>query len=90
MANISLNQAALGQQITIFEGHINGFDSSTIDYSLDNCEGATITKIDEAFEELNKMIPLLHSVMCASDNYLSKVQYNVNSCEVDNSVDGDK
>ena len=86
MAKINVNIAGLSQQTGVMEGHINGFDFSPSEYNLENCEGSTITKINETFEEMDELLADLNKVMWACDNYLHKAQYNINLCEASNEI----
>lgn len=87
--DIGLNDAGLAEQIGFLEAHIEEFDATASNYSLENCRGSAIIAINYTFSYMDDLLTLFHGTMSACDSYLHKVQTNFASCEADNSVDGE-
>lgn len=84
-----LKPEALEEQINHFEIHMNEFNSSGDQYSLENCEGSAIEYINTGFSRMDTLAVSFNDLLHATDYYLYKVKNNIAACEADNSVDGE-
>lgn len=86
MGRISINYSGFEQQMEKLESHINSFDLSVGNFSLDRCGGPAIDQINTAFSDMDILASSFQSLLDATDTYLHKAQTNINLCEADNTM----
>ena len=78
---------AFSQELNSFETELS---ANQIDYftdRLDNSSGPVISNINSAIDAYAQLTSNINSLYTATDNYLHKVQNNIESCEADNTFE---